>query len=455
MLASKLIQRARSLSDTPNSLFISNSDEINSLQESWKDVYSKITESSDDYFIKEVILDMNTAVSNGPNEWLIDMPTDMYKIRYVDYRDSGRWVSMTKFNTNARNGYVGQPSYRMKNQQLWISGNVMPSEIRLSYYPPPIEVSVPELPYSYCGSYPAYDKSTKIKSPYFFSIPTTTNSNDADYLVYIYNDLQIKIESTMYQSVATLYTSLTAIDKVYYNSGYIYFLSLGNLYRATTDYVGTLVPVEINNTGTVQSFSIQDNILYFATSGYTYSCNLDGTNIVTLYNYHTTSICKISSDPGIVYYLGDDSFIYRDGVSLAISTNYLASDSNSLYYIDAGYNLHKYTYIDSTSVNDVIIANSIIFVNNTNDLFIATTNKKYGVKALSILEDTDFIYPVNEANEIMAYQSAIDFKRKQNGDITLLAVRLSEIEDRFMDVLVRDSYQPERRSPERFTGLYY
>ena len=38
MLASDLIKRARSLSDTPNSLFISHSDEINSLWESWKDI---------------------------------------------------------------------------------------------------------------------------------------------------------------------------------------------------------------------------------------------------------------------------------------------------------------------------------------------------------------------------------------------------------------------------------
>jgi len=66
--------------------------------------------------------------------------------------------------------------------------------------------------------------------------------------------------------------------------------------------------------------------------------------------------------------------------------------------------------------------------------------------AISSLEDTEFIYPVNEANEIMAYQSAIDYKRKQNGDISLLMARLSEIQNRFIGVIKRDEYQPERRA---------
>ena len=44
----------------------------------------------------------------------------------------------------------------------------------------------------------------------------------------------------------------------------------------------------------------------------------------------------------------------------------------------------------------------------------------------------------------MAYQCAIDFKRKNNGDITLLDKRLLEVFGRFVDVLVRDESQPER-----------
>jgi len=48
MKSSEIIARARSLADIANSKFITNSDEENALFEAYKDVYSKITDSSDD-----------------------------------------------------------------------------------------------------------------------------------------------------------------------------------------------------------------------------------------------------------------------------------------------------------------------------------------------------------------------------------------------------------------------
>jgi cell division protein FtsX len=70
------------------------------------------------------------------------------------------------------------------------------------------------------------------------------------------------------------------------------------------------------------------------------------------------------------------------------------------------------------------------------------------IKAKSILTDTDFIYPINEANELMAYQCAINFKRKENGDLAPLMDRIDKIWYRFMEVLKRDEGLPERRTVE-------
>lgn len=453
MLASRLIQRARSLSDTPNSLFISNSDEKNSLWESWKDVYSKITDSSDDYFVKESFLDTSLATQDGPFEWLVDLPADMYKVRFVDYMDSGRWVAMTKFNTNNRNRSSATPSYRMKGKKLWLIGNALPSQVRITYYPPPIEPSVPDLPYSYCGSYAAYDVSTKVSDPFFFTVPKV-NQNDADYMLYVYNKKSIKIESTMFQSVATLYTSLTDVSTPTYFGGFVYFMTAGAIYRASTDFTSTLVPTSIV-ADPVTSFSIQDNQLFYSTASATYMAQLDGTVATEIYAYAATRICVISPDPNATYVLASDGYVKRNGTSIGVKALALSSDGTHLYIVNESNELMKIVYVDGTQWNQVYLADKTTVIGYTFCGFLPTIDQKFMVRALSTSEDTEFDYPVNEANEIMAYQCAIDFKRKQNGDFSALQLRLGEIMTRFLSVIIRDSYQPERRSPEQPTSYYF
>jgi hypothetical protein len=136
MLASEIVKRARSLADVPNSQFISYSDELESMWESYKDIYSKITDTSDDYFISQSILDTSTAVQLGINEWEIDMPSDMYKIRFVDFMDNGRWQNMDKFNTQSRNKSYSRPMYRFRGNKLWVIGSSytgLPASIRVDY----------------------------------------------------------------------------------------------------------------------------------------------------------------------------------------------------------------------------------------------------------------------------------------------------------------------------------
>ena len=78
-------------------------------------------------------------------------------------------------------------------------------------------------------------------------------------------------------------------------------------------------------------------------------------------------------------------------------------------------------------------------------LFRSIIDMQFNIKALSTYLDTEFSYPLNEAFEIMAYQSAIDYKRKAEGDTTQLEQRLNSIWARFDFVLNRDSGKPERR----------
>jgi hypothetical protein len=443
MTARDIVKRARSLSDTPNSQFISYSDELESLWESYKDIYNKITDSSDDYYISEAILDTSTAVQLGDNEWELAVPADLFKIRFVDYMWNGRWTNMSKFNTNNRNKVMSNPQYRWRGSKLWIVSSSLiglPSQIRIDYYPPPVKPSLPEADYQYALSYSIYD-AQKITSPNYFSVRNANLSDVTDYLIYVYNSVDIRVESTTFNKTNTLYTS-TGLSNVLYNLGYIYFLKGGDIWRASTNLTSTITPVAITSLGTVTAYNISNGKIYFSTSTETKSCDLDGTNIsAALYAYETKNVSVIGTD---VYFIKtSDNTVYKNGVSVGLIAQYLSGDGYFLYYLDSASVLHKYmgTY-------DVILGTNATYMGVPQDNFIAVVNDQYEVSAISVLEDTDFAYPLNEANEIMAYQSAIDYKRKQKGDTAELTARLAAIWDRFFTVLRRDEGQPERRSPE-------
>jgi len=435
MLATDIIKRARSLSDTPNSLFISTSDEQQSLYESWKDIYSKITDSSDDYFLIEIFLDMSTAVQLGTNEWEITVPADVYKIRFVNYRDTtGGWTNMYKFATDSRNRLSGSPKYRWRANKLWVTGSTLPSAIRLEYYPAPIVPSIPEPDWNYCLSLAQYDK-TNVSSPNYFSVINPNNSDNTDYLIYIFAGTTIKVESATLNSTTTLYTS-TGLSNVIYNLGYIYYLKGGDIFRATTNLQSTIVPAAITSVGNITTFSISKGKIYFSDATDTYQCNLDGSTPVVLYAYTTKGVNV--TDTGIYYIKDSDGLIYNNAVSLGILADQISGDGTNYYYLDSAGVVHKNA--------DTVLALNVSYIGQPSNGFIALINDQLEVKAVSTTDDTDFIYPINEANEIMAYQCAIDFRRKQNGDLTALLARLAEIWDRFFDVLKRDEGLPERRA---------
>ena len=438
MTASQLIKRARSLSDTPNSLFISHEDEVNSLHESWKDIYSQITDSSDDYYVSSVILSTVGATQLGTNEWELTIPSDVYKLRFVDWKNGGNWDNMYKFNTNNRNARVGNPQYRWRGNKLWIVGSILPGEIRIDYYPPPIVPSVPEVPWSYALDLATYNR-TSVKVPNYFSVKNPNLSDPTDYCLYVYNG-NIVLESYTLQTKVTLLTG--SVAQVLYYLGYVYYrTAAGAIYRATTDFVSTLVPTLLVS-GTT-NVSVSAGLLYYSTSVATFRAQLDGSAPSQVAAFETRDACMFA---GILYTIkASDSTIYMGSTSLGIVASHLTSDNNYVYYSTLLGDVHK---IIPLGTYDEIIAEATIYIGAVQNNFLAMITDAYDIVAASTFEDTDFVYPINEANELMAYQSAMDFKRKQLGDITALELRLNEIRGRFADVLRRDEGQPERRMPE-------
>ena len=460
MYASEIVKYARSLANMPKADAISWNDEMSSLDHSYKDVYARIAfaKAAYDYMtVGPVLLDLSTAVQLGTTGWTVTLPKDVYSLRYVDYNRNGFWTNMEIFNINERNFVGGSPKYRWLGDKLWITG-VMPAQIRIRYFPPPMVPSVPDVSYQYALQYQIYELPG-VASPQYFSLPDPVNEGDNDYCLYVYNRITIVLESYMLQSELPLYTA-TGITQCWYWLGYIYYLMNGNIYRATTNLVTLGTATEIVAGGNVTTFSITgNNKLVWSTVGNTYIASLDGSDSSVLYTYPTRDVCLYGSN--------SYAYISAESDGLFVDTTYIggmivqniASDTQYVYYLDQGGTIHRLTLDAELKVlGDYILYTGMQYLGSYWDHRVAVVDNQFGVYAVSTYVDTNFDYPLNDGFEIIAYQSAIDYKRKEVADYSQLEQRLNEIWARFELTLKRDSGKPEHRiadSVKNNTGFFY
>ena len=151
MLASEIILRARHVADLPSSLFIDHNNELASLNESWKDIYAALLENDDDYYLSETTLTLSSlyAVAGTTNEYLLPLPSDCSRIRYVDYSGTMDWLPMLKFNLSMKDNQPASPYYRIKGAYLWVIGASVPStglSVKIGYYPKQATITCPQSP---------------------------------------------------------------------------------------------------------------------------------------------------------------------------------------------------------------------------------------------------------------------------------------------------------------------
>jgi hypothetical protein len=460
--ASEIVKRARSLANIPKAQYISHDDEIESLKESYKDIYTKFTDAAAyDYFITgPVDLDLTTAVQQGQTEWVIDLPDDCWKLRYVDFNRNGFWTNMELFNINQRNSVGGAPKYRWLGNKLWVIGS-LPTQIRIKYYAPPLVPSVPDISYQYGLQYQIYELP-QLDAPQTFSIEDPVNEGTNDYCVYVFNGTSIRLESYSLNIEESLYVG-TGMSAARYWLGYIYYLKGNDIWRTTTNLITLGVPTNITNTGTVLSYSITaDNKIFYNTASNTVKMALDGTNTSEYKPYVVSDVCMYMSPGNYAYINGTTDLIYVNNSAILNAVAYsLTSDGTYLYYLDASGTIHRLTLNNANSyavLGDYQLYTQIEYMGSWYDNRLPTIDVQYNVRSVSTYPDSKFDYPLNEAFEILAYQSAIDYKRKASGDTTQLEARLSTIYARFEDVLNRDSGKPERRiadSAYSTTPWYY
>lgn len=141
MTAQTIIDRAKDIADIAGSSFFSSTETYASLNESYRDIYEAILNSNDDYFAKDwsFIFSGLTQIANEPMGFTIDLVTDFYRFRALQYEKNGSWFTVHKFTIQDENRAGRDATYRIQGTKLKL---ILPlrntyTNFRALYFPVP------------------------------------------------------------------------------------------------------------------------------------------------------------------------------------------------------------------------------------------------------------------------------------------------------------------------------
>jgi len=426
-----LIDYARSLADLQETQFISYDDEINLINEAYRDVYSRYIESDGDYWDIETIINITGAVvdPNNPFAYIIPLPSDFLKIRSLSYNNGGYWLPVNKFSISNRDNNPSQPTYRLKNNTLWlIGGRSIYSQLKLSYYPVVQTLTAPDNPQALATG------------ETIFTIPNiTSHTYDGKNGIFYY----IKGQSIYMETVATgvtttIYTAAFAIDNIQYWAGKLYFRNTATSAIWSGAVASTMTPAAISGPTGVLSFNIQSNLIYYVTASATRSCSLTGTSDALVVGTSYPQYQLYGSVPLAIV----GGVLYVNGLTTGVAASQVRNDGVYIYLLSSN-TVSRYTFAAGAPVLSGVVSTDIVSIGNQIIAFDISMQGYEAVEGVSLVPDSVLTYPANEVNEILAYTSAIAYSRKQDNAAKLatLTARLQELWDRFWSVNKRDEYQ--------------
>jgi hypothetical protein len=470
MTATDVRDRARSLADLPNSKLITSDDEINSINETYHDVYDWLMQNDDDYYVTEVTIALTAAMQSPTNlvnnEFWVPLPTDFYRLRYLDYAANNQWQAIDKLPMSARDISPASPQYRLRGAYLWLIGgmNIGSSyTIRLGYYPRPatITLSLPSLTFG--TSYTAATLSLITEAFY-----TAYNQT----MVYVLYGTTIVAESLTLNTVSTpttLYsTPATTITEMQAYKGYLYWsTSTLNVYRSLANYSATLgVATAVTSSGDVTDFAIFNDTLYYTTATAMKSCTVTGASIATLAIGLNGPYAPTYIQGNIFYIDASANMRFVGGMAVSFANvGYIATDGLNLFFLDSSNNFMAasvtagaVSVFATLSVDTRYIGhiekNITSPISSLDQVYVPVlTRETPQFLAVGGWPPFNFTYPNNLFTEIMSYQMAIDFKTKAKQDPSMLAARMGSRDVannctglwlRFYQSIKRDDYQPER-----------
>ena len=436
MTTKDILDRATNLADLQNSAYITFDDRRFSLNESYRDVYEYVTKGDDDYFVVQVTLDPATISIIDSNQFTIDLPSDFFRLRTAEWNDNGNWRDLQRCPLNIRGLYTGTPAYRLKDGKMWLMGVDSAvagySTIRINYYPAAATLTVPDsdLDYSALSVVPISMAYTGVNRTIIYTTGTDIRAysydNQTDYLLY----------------------SSAGVKDIGYMNGYVYFVKGGEVWRGASSLTGVMTPGAITATGAaVVNSTLMWGYVYWSTATQCFRCNPDGTGVSLRQNNTVNYVSSWGTD--VPYYgkISAANVLTIDGsLSTGLVVSQIAGDNTYLYCRTSADG--KVWRIMPTLVAGVftqfLLYENVNYMGVYGDgrLPVYTTDGK--IKAISVYPAVTLTFPQNVAYEIMAYQCAMDFKRKNGADFTALAARREELWNRFTSQVHADDAKPER-----------
>ena len=470
MTSTDVRDRARSLADLPNSQLITADDELNSLNETYHDVYDWLLQNDDDYYLTETTTTLTASMISSTNltgnEYLVPLPADFYRIRYLDWQSNNQWQEAYKFPMSMRDIPPASPMYRIRGNNLWFVGGLNTSyTIRIGYYPSPVQITLPFQTLSFGTSYGPATFQT-IGNVFF------TNLNET--MLYTLGGTTIYAESISNGTVSapvTIYSPAATVTQLQYYKGYLYWQSATlNIFRGATALGSSSATISattaVTSTGTVVDFSIYKDTIYYTTSTSINTCTLTGGSTATVASLLTGPVNPTLVN-GSVYYVDSSSNLKQASLTTTIlaSVKSIQSEGTYLYINDNSNNLYRAT-VTAATLGTVATISTDCLLTHIPEVLITTPQSSLDQVYLPVLtRETPqllavgsaapytFSYPNNLFTEIMSYQMAMDFKSKAGQDPSLLVGRLGSRDVanqctglwlRFYQSIKRDDYQPQR-----------
>lgn len=136
MTVADIISAARQYTNITNSQFFTPSDELRSVNRAYRDIYERICNANDDFFITEVTLDPTTFAAVRNQIWETALPADFYRLRNIVGVLGDSEIQLAR--KDIQDIYQGE-GYRFFGDKMRIFYNAGYDSFILQYYPKPVE----------------------------------------------------------------------------------------------------------------------------------------------------------------------------------------------------------------------------------------------------------------------------------------------------------------------------
>lgn len=139
MTVAEIITAARQYTQISNSEWFNSDDEYRSINRAYRDLYEKILDANDEYFIKELTVPVGTLTQVRPHMYEYQLPSDWYRLRRL-VGLNGESVENLIDRLDPLN--ISMPDgYRYFNNKLRIRFYSDYTDFRIEYYPAPAQYS--------------------------------------------------------------------------------------------------------------------------------------------------------------------------------------------------------------------------------------------------------------------------------------------------------------------------